>query len=222
MPDSQRCSWQSPGSWRCRSHARANPVNVKQQPIVQRSLPPKLTTAFQRAPVLSLFQQGPQSVAKGLFQKGGCGRSTFTIAFPGTVQQGRQGRQGQGTAGTAGTPGSVLRPFNPRRPPPGQNLQRPTAYCQTLREVLRTSLSVCSLEGILTLQVLEDDKRATTNVQNGLVLLLFFSYYKSLTLKKSPGGKLLKKCEKVWKSLKKCEQVPKPILPLSCCPLVFL
>ena len=34
-------------------------------------------------------------------------------------------------------------------------------------------------------------------------------------------GKVLKKCEKVWKSARKCENA-ETILPFSCCPLVFL
>ena len=51
---------------------------------------------------------------------------------------------------------------------------------------------------------LEDDKRATTNVQNGLVFLLFSFIFlrKGLILRESPGG------EKVWISVKKCEQAP--------------
>ena len=63
---------------------------------------------------------------------------------------------------------------------------------------------------------LEEDKRATTNVQNGLVLFFLFSYKKeSLIFKKSPGGKALKKCGKVWKSAE-------TILPFTCFPSVFL
>ena len=52
---------------------------------------------------------------------------------------------------------------------------------------------------------------------------LFFSFVlielKPFVLKgESPGGKILKKCEKVLKSVKTYET----ILPFSCCPLVFL
>ena len=51
---------------------------------------------------------------------------------------------------------------------------------------------------------LEEDKRATTNVQDGLVFFLFFSLFKKgLNFKKSPGGNCLKKCAKVPKSVKK-------------------
>ena len=51
---------------------------------------------------------------------------------------------------------------------------------------------------------------------------LFFSFVflelKPFVLKgKAPGGKILKKCEKVPKSVKYYET----ILPFSCCPLVF-
>ena len=52
-------------------------------------------------------------------------------------------------------------------------------------------------------QNLEEDKRATTNVQNGLVFFSLFSK-KGLKFERSPGGKVLKKCGKVRKSVKKC------------------
>ena len=85
-------------------------------------------------------------------------------------------------------------------------------------------------------EISEEDKRATTKVQNGLVFFFLFSFIlfyslwtktavKPLNYKKSPGGKILKKCEKVWKSVEKCQKVWKSaetILPFSCCPLVFL
>ena len=72
----------------------------------------------------------------------------------------------------------------------------------------------------------EEDKRATTNVQNRFVqffllsFLLFCSRWaKTLCFEgESPGGKILKKCKKVLKSVKNYET----ILPFSCCPLVFL
>ena len=47
---------------------------------------------------------------------------------------------------------------------------------------------------------------------------------KPLNSKKSPGGKLLKNSEKVWKSVEKCQKVWKSaetILPFSCCPFSF-
>ena len=70
-----------------------------------------------------------------------------------------------------------------------------------------------------------EDKRATTNVQNRFVpffllsFLLFCSpWAQTLCFQvESPGGKILKKCQKVWKSVKNYET----ILPFSCCPLVF-
>ena len=71
----------------------------------------------------------------------------------------------------------------------------------------------------------EEDKRATTNVQNRFApffLLSFFLFYspwaKALCFEgESPGG------WKLWKSAKKCENVKnyETILPFSCCPLVF-
>ena len=71
----------------------------------------------------------------------------------------------------------------------------------------------------------EEDKRATTNVQNRFVqfFLLPFLIFCSPWAKtpcfegESPGGKIMKKCEKVRKIMKKYET----ILPFSCCPLVF-
>ena len=52
----------------------------------------------------------------------------------------------------------------------------------------------------------EEEKRATTNVQNGLVFFFLFSLKKALNIRKS-GGQNSEKCEKVWKvrkSVKKC------------------
>ena len=54
---------------------------------------------------------------------------------------------------------------------------------------------------------LDDDKRATTNVPNGLVFFFQFSYIilrKGLILRERPGQKVWKKCGTVWKSVKKC------------------
>ena len=42
----------------------------------------------------------------------------------------------------------------------------------------------------------------------------FYSLKESLNFKRSPGGKILKRGEKVWKSVKKCEKVPKRFCPL--------
>ena len=56
-------------------------------------------------------------------------------------------------------------------------------------------------------RTLEDDKRATTNVQDGLVFFFLFSFIflrKGLILRETPGGK---KREHVWKSVTKCEKV---------------
>ena len=82
----------------------------------------------------------------------------------------------------------------------------------------------------------EEDKRATTNVQNGLAFFflfsfILFSYFWTKTAvnplipRKSRGGKILKNSEKVWKCVENCQKVWKSaetILPFSCCPLVFL
>ena len=43
--------------------------------------------------------------------------------------------------------------------------------------------------------------------------LSFILFETGLNFKQSPGGKILKKCEKVWKSAKKCETVPKRFCP---------
>ena len=64
----------------------------------------------------------------------------------------------------------------------------------------------------------EEDKRATTNVQNGLVFVFLFSFKKALILRNVLGNN----SEKVWNGVEKCEKVWKTILPFSCCPLVFL
>ena len=64
--------------------------------------------------------------------------------------------------------------------------------------------------------LLEDDKRATTNVQNGLVFFFLFSFIIFSYLWTKTVVKLLnstkkswgKKCEKVPKSAKECEKVP--------------
>ena len=69
------------------------------------------------------------------------------------------------------------------------------------------------------------NKRATTNVQNRFVqffllsfLLFYYPWAKTPCFEgKSPGGKIMKKCQKVRKSAKNYET----ILPFSCCPLVF-
>ena len=52
-----------------------------------------------------------------------------------------------------------------------------------------------------------------------LSFLLFCSHWpKTLCFEgENPGGKILKKCEKVWKIMKNYETM----LPFSCCPLVF-
>ena len=73
------------------------------------------------------------------------------------------------------------------------------------------------LEILHLADLLEEDKRATTNVQNGLSFS-FYSLEKGLNFKKSPGGNVLKKCEKVRKSVK----IAEAILHFGCCPLVFL
>ena len=80
------------------------------------------------------------------------------------------------------------------------------------------------------LQSSEEDKRATTNAQNGLVLFFFFSFIlfsslwaktvvKPLNSKKkswriSSKKKTLKMCDSVWKSAKKCGKVPRRFCPL--------
>ena len=85
------------------------------------------------------------------------------------------------------------------------------------------------LESLNSLESLEDsegDKRATTNVQHRFVLffllyfLLFCSHWaKALCFEgESPGGIILKKCEKVRKSVIFFSE---KMLPFSCCPLVF-
>ena len=73
---------------------------------------------------------------------------------------------------------------------------------------------------------LEEDKRATTNVQNRFALFFLLSFLlfcspwaKTLCFEgESPGGTIMKKCQKLWKSVKNSET----ILPFSCCPSVFL
>ena len=62
-------------------------------------------------------------------------------------------------------------------------------------------------------------------MQNRLVFLLFFLilFHKGLNFKRSPGGKILKKCEKcgrVWKVWKSAETIL-PFSNFSCCPFVF-
>ena len=91
-----------------------------------------------------------------------------------------------------------------------------------------SSQSICRTEGnpLKEQRVLEEDKRATTNVQHRFVLLFLLSFLlfcshwaKTLCFEgESPGGKILKKCEKVWESVK----ISETILPFGCCPLVFL
>ena len=88
-------------------------------------------------------------------------------------------------------------------------------YNKTSRVSVR-SAHVSKIAGLrANIPLLGEDKRATTNVQNGLVFF-FFSLLKSLTFKRSPGGKMSEQnVENVWKSAE-------TILPFSCCPLVFL
>ena len=55
-------------------------------------------------------------------------------------------------------------------------------------------------EKVLKLLEWEDDKRATTKVQDPLVFFFLFSFIllrKALILRESPGGKSVKKCENV-------------------------
>ena len=74
--------------------------------------------------------------------------------------------------------------------------------------------------------VSEEDKRATTNVQNRFVQFFYYLFFSFVILELKPfvlKGKV--PGEKLWKSAKKCEKVRKnyeTILPFSCCPLVFL
>ena len=60
----------------------------------------------------------------------------------------------------------------------------------------------------MQLKKLEEDKLATTNVQNGLAFLFLFSYKKAFILREKSWRK---NSEKVWK---KCEKVPKQFCPL--------
>ena len=69
--------------------------------------------------------------------------------------------------------------------------------------------------------VLEEDKRATTNVQNDLVFSFLFSV-KGMNYQKSPGVKFLKMCEKCGKSAKKVWKSAETILFFGCCPWVLL
>ena len=77
---------------------------------------------------------------------------------------------------------------------------------------------------------LSDENRRRTNVQQLTVqnrfvhffllsfILFYYPWAKTPCFEgKSPGGKIMKKCQKVWKSAKNYET----ILPFSCCPLVF-
>ena len=75
------------------------------------------------------------------------------------------------------------------------------------------------------LRISEEDKRATTNVQNRFVQFFFYLFFSFVLLELKPlvlKGKVLG--EKLWKSAKKCKKCEnyETILPFSCCPLVFL
>ena len=87
------------------------------------------------------------------------------------------------------------------------------------------------LEGTEPHLTLRQENRRRTNVQQltckidssnsfyYLFLLFYYPWAKTLCFEgESPGGKILKKCQKVLKSAKNYETV----LPFSCCPLVFL
>ena len=79
---------------------------------------------------------------------------------------------------------------------------------------------------------MEEDERATTNVQNGLVFFFLFSFILFSSLGAKTVVKPLNSKKKPWrinsKSAKMCGKVPKKcksaktILPFSCCLLVFL
>ena len=74
-------------------------------------------------------------------------------------------------------------------------------------------------------QDLEEDKRATTNVQNQFAFSFYYLFFSFVLLELktlcfegfSLGGKIMKKCQEVPKSVKNYET----ILPFSCCPLIF-
>ena len=58
---------------------------------------------------------------------------------------------------------------------------------------------ILSDENLYSQNILEEDKRATTNVQMVWFFLFFSLLYKSLNFKRSPGGSNLKKFEKCGK-----------------------
>ena len=84
----------------------------------------------------------------------------------------------------------------------------PAVFC----EYLRKSAVFC---GNLRFPNLEEDKRATTNVQNGLVFFSSFSFiiFSSLCTKtvvkplNSKKKSWRKNDEKLWKSAEKCQKV---------------
>ena len=78
------------------------------------------------------------------------------------------------------------------------------------KEPASQSPRVCQNYPLANYPSSEEDKRATTHVQNGLVFLILFSFIllrEGLILEKE-------KCENVWKRAEKCEKVPKRFCPL--------
>ena len=82
-----------------------------------------------------------------------------------------------------------------------KQLKRALSYSRMFRGIY-SSLPYFVLEYKLFGAMSEEDKRAATNVQNGLVFFILFSFIlfrKGLILRESPGGKCVKKCGKVPK-----------------------
>ena len=72
--------------------------------------------------------------------------------------------------------------------------------CEQERFDFVFEIAPLSIWHIIRRLFLEEDKQATTNVQNGLVFLFLFSFKKALILRKVLGeisGKDAEKCEKV-------------------------
>ena len=64
-----------------------------------------------------------------------------------------------------------------------------------------------------TFSIQNEDKRATTNVQNGVVFFFLFSLKKP-SFKEKSWGKSSEKMRKIVENCEKCEKVPKRFCPL--------
>ena len=119
----------------------------------------------------------------------------FFGGFPGLFKPKKQGKEGQGsTLVKEGVARGCCIPSSD-----GQNRHLPITSVQRSQSTL--VIPQFHVERMFRKRPnLEEDKRATTNVQNGLVF--FFSLKKALILRKSWG----KHFEKVWKSVKSAKK----------------